>query len=154
MKEIKTEIIINSKPEKVWDILTNFEKHPEWNPFIKFISGNKKVDDKIRRLVTIYAYLRLARSERRTGQAWRYVNSADKLLPLAVDEEDLCRCVDRSRDWDMMLPKDLKEKLDKKDDDIQKNFIKKNEKLNEELKNKTKTADECIKINNNTDTKD
>ena len=45
MKEIRTEIIINSKPEKVWDILTDFERHPEWNPFIKSISGNKKVGE-------------------------------------------------------------------------------------------------------------
>ena len=47
MKEIRTEIIINSKPEKVWDILTDFEKHPEWNPFIKSISGNKKVGEQL-----------------------------------------------------------------------------------------------------------
>ncbi len=47
MKEIKTEIIINSKPEKVWNILTNFEKYPEWNPFIKSILGNKKVGEQL-----------------------------------------------------------------------------------------------------------
>ena len=43
MKEIKTEIIINSKPEKVWNILTNFEKYPEWNPFIKSISIDSEI---------------------------------------------------------------------------------------------------------------
>jgi hypothetical protein len=47
MKEIKTEIAINSNPDKVWSILTNFEKHPEWNPFIKTISGKKKVGEQL-----------------------------------------------------------------------------------------------------------
>ena len=43
MKEIKTEIIINSKPEKVWSILTDFKNQPNWNPFISNISGEKKL---------------------------------------------------------------------------------------------------------------
>ncbi len=47
MKEIKTEIIISSKPEKIWNILTNFEKYTEWNPFIRSISGNKKVGEQL-----------------------------------------------------------------------------------------------------------
>jgi len=47
MREIKTEIIINSNPNKVWDVLTNFDKNSEWNPFIKSISGNKKVGEQI-----------------------------------------------------------------------------------------------------------
>ena len=43
MKEIKTEIIIDSKPEKVWEVLTDFENYPTWNPFIQNISGEQKV---------------------------------------------------------------------------------------------------------------
>lgn len=43
MKEVKTEIIINSNPEKVWKVLTDFENHSTWNPFIINISGDKKV---------------------------------------------------------------------------------------------------------------
>ena len=46
-KEIKTEILINAAPEKVWSILTNFEKYPDWNPFIKSINGELKVGNKI-----------------------------------------------------------------------------------------------------------
>ncbi len=34
MKEIKTEIIINASANKVWEVLTNFEAYPNWNPFI------------------------------------------------------------------------------------------------------------------------
>lgn len=46
-KEIKTEILINASPEKVWAILTNFENYPQWNPFIKSIQGNPIVGEKI-----------------------------------------------------------------------------------------------------------
>lgn len=46
-KEIRTEILINASPEKVWKILTDFEKYPTWNPFIKSIKGNVKVGEKI-----------------------------------------------------------------------------------------------------------
>jgi hypothetical protein len=46
-KEIKTEILINATPEKVWAILTNFEQYPNWNPFIKYIKGEVKVGNKI-----------------------------------------------------------------------------------------------------------
>ena len=42
-KEINTEIIIQASPEKVWKILTDFDRYPEWNPFIKFIKGNVAV---------------------------------------------------------------------------------------------------------------
>jgi hypothetical protein len=46
-KEIKTEILINTTPEKVWNILTDFDKYPNWNPFIKSITGNVAVGNKI-----------------------------------------------------------------------------------------------------------
>ncbi|MFC1785513.1 SRPBCC family protein [Candidatus Neomarinimicrobiota bacterium] len=47
MREIVTEISINATPNKVWNVLTNFYKHPEWNPFITAISGNKNVGEQI-----------------------------------------------------------------------------------------------------------
>ncbi len=46
-KEIITEININATPEKVWNILTDFENYPNWNPFIKSLSGNVAVGKKI-----------------------------------------------------------------------------------------------------------
>jgi hypothetical protein len=46
-KEIKTEILINSTPEKVWSILTKFDNYPNWNPFIKSLNGDVKVGKKI-----------------------------------------------------------------------------------------------------------
>lgn len=39
MLEIKTKINIDCTPEKIWKILTEFEKYPEWNPMIKSIEG-------------------------------------------------------------------------------------------------------------------
>jgi hypothetical protein len=39
MRELRTEIEIDARPESVWEILVDFAKYPEWNPFIKSISG-------------------------------------------------------------------------------------------------------------------
>ncbi len=39
MKEIKTEIIIDANPEKVWKVLTDNTAYPEWNPFIVSMEG-------------------------------------------------------------------------------------------------------------------
>ena len=39
MKELKTEIILNASPQKVWEVLTNFEQYSSWNPFITSIEG-------------------------------------------------------------------------------------------------------------------
>ena len=47
MKEIITEIIIDTKPEKIWKVLTDFESYPTWNPFIQNISGEQKVGSKL-----------------------------------------------------------------------------------------------------------
>jgi hypothetical protein len=41
--EIKTSITINTTPEKVWSILTDFENYGKWNPFIISIVGDMKV---------------------------------------------------------------------------------------------------------------
>jgi len=40
MKKIETEIIINTTPERVWEILIDFENYPNWNPFIRAIVGD------------------------------------------------------------------------------------------------------------------
>jgi len=38
-KEIQTEIIIDAPKEKVWAVLTNFERFPQWNPFVIKLTG-------------------------------------------------------------------------------------------------------------------
>jgi hypothetical protein len=39
LKQIHTEIEINAPVSKVWGILTDFDKYPEWNPFVKSFEG-------------------------------------------------------------------------------------------------------------------
>lgn len=46
-KQIKTQIMISATPDKVWSVLTDFENHPKWNPFIKSITGEVKVGNQI-----------------------------------------------------------------------------------------------------------
>src|ERR1019366_9333864 len=47
MHEIRTEIEIDSTPERVWSILIDFPSHSDWNPFIRFIKGVPKVGDRL-----------------------------------------------------------------------------------------------------------
>lgn len=47
-KEIKTELVIKASPEKVWQVLTDFNKYPEWNPFIKSLHGEMVLGSKFR----------------------------------------------------------------------------------------------------------
>ena len=46
-KLIYSEITIKASPERVWQIFTNFEKYPEWNPFIKLVKGMPTKGEKI-----------------------------------------------------------------------------------------------------------
>jgi hypothetical protein len=47
MKQIRAEIEINASAERVWHILTDFAAFPQWNPFIRQISGELKVGGKL-----------------------------------------------------------------------------------------------------------
>jgi len=47
LKQIETEILIDANPKRVWQVLTDFDNHPKWNPFIKSISGEKEVGKKL-----------------------------------------------------------------------------------------------------------
>jgi hypothetical protein len=46
-KAITTSIQIHAKPEKVWQILTDFVNYPNWNPFITSIQGEAVVGNNI-----------------------------------------------------------------------------------------------------------
>jgi len=50
--ELKTSIRIEASPEVVWDILTDFDAYPEWNPFIKKIEGEVALGNKIKAEIT------------------------------------------------------------------------------------------------------
>jgi hypothetical protein len=47
MKNIQTEILINTDITKVWDVLMNFDSYPTWNPFITSISGERKLGNRL-----------------------------------------------------------------------------------------------------------
>lgn len=47
MKELRTEIVINASPEKVWQVLTDLDRYPEWNPFICHAIGKVKVGEPV-----------------------------------------------------------------------------------------------------------
>lgn len=44
---LRTEIIINATPDKLWAILTDFKNYPNWNPFVTSLTGDVKVGNKI-----------------------------------------------------------------------------------------------------------
>ncbi|WP_046866518.1 SRPBCC domain-containing protein [Microvirga massiliensis] len=39
-KTIETSITIAAPPARVWDVLTDFARFPEWNPFVRSIKGD------------------------------------------------------------------------------------------------------------------
>src|SRR5215218_4856074 len=47
MKELHSQIGIDASSERVWAILTDFASYPQWNPFIRRISGELKVGERL-----------------------------------------------------------------------------------------------------------
>ncbi len=52
-KMVYTEITIKATPEKVWNVFTDFEAYPSWNPFIKAFKGNPVVGGNIEALLQL-----------------------------------------------------------------------------------------------------
>ncbi|MFO7370647.1 MAG: SRPBCC domain-containing protein [Bacteroidales bacterium] len=40
-KELRTETVIHASASRIWEILMDFDRYPNWNPFIISISGNQ-----------------------------------------------------------------------------------------------------------------
>lgn len=51
-KKLHTEITINTTPERVWEILTDFKAYPKWNPFLKSLEGDVLVGKQIKVCIT------------------------------------------------------------------------------------------------------
>lgn len=45
---LNTEIAINATPKKIWEILTNFNTYPSWNPLVKSLTGDVAVGNIIK----------------------------------------------------------------------------------------------------------
>lgn len=48
MKELSTSVEITATPEKIWALLTDFDRYPEWNPFILSILGRAKLRERLK----------------------------------------------------------------------------------------------------------
>jgi hypothetical protein len=46
-KHIRTEIVIKATPAAVWKVLTDFDRYPEWNPFIISLKGKAIKGEKL-----------------------------------------------------------------------------------------------------------
>lgn len=47
MRELRTEIEIAAPPERVWEVVSDFDAYPEWNPFIRSIEGDAEVGSRL-----------------------------------------------------------------------------------------------------------
>jgi hypothetical protein len=54
MKKLQTEIQISAPAQKVWSVLMDFERYPEWNPFIR-IEGRPVVGSQLKNTMTLAA---------------------------------------------------------------------------------------------------
>ena len=48
MQELRTEIEIDATPERVWQVLTDFERYPEWNPFMVSVEGVAREGERLK----------------------------------------------------------------------------------------------------------
>jgi uncharacterized protein YndB with AHSA1/START domain len=48
MKELHSQIDINASAERVWQLLTDFASYPQWNPFIRRISGEPATGERLK----------------------------------------------------------------------------------------------------------
>jgi hypothetical protein len=47
MRELRTEIEFEGKPDEVWEVLADLPAHADWNPFIKTIEGELRPGAKL-----------------------------------------------------------------------------------------------------------
>lgn len=45
--QITSKIDVHATPDRVWEILTDFDAYPEWNPFITSLAGSPSVGGKL-----------------------------------------------------------------------------------------------------------
>jgi hypothetical protein len=48
MKQLHTQIEIAAPAKRVWELLTDFASYPQWNPFIRYISGRLAPGERLR----------------------------------------------------------------------------------------------------------
>ncbi|TDC44089.1 SRPBCC domain-containing protein [Micromonospora sp. KC213] len=43
MREISTQVDVDATPQRVWEVLTDFPRYAQWNPFIREAAGEARV---------------------------------------------------------------------------------------------------------------
>lgn len=46
--DLNTRVTISASPEKVWRVLNDFEKYPEWNPHLRAVDGQPQPNSRTR----------------------------------------------------------------------------------------------------------
>jgi hypothetical protein len=46
--EIRTQIAIDAPPARVWDVIADFSRYPDWNPFILEVIGEARLGASVR----------------------------------------------------------------------------------------------------------
>jgi hypothetical protein len=46
-QQLHSDIVIDASPARVWEIVSDFDAYPEWNPFIRRIAGQMTVGSKL-----------------------------------------------------------------------------------------------------------
>ena len=77
MIKLQTEIQIQAGPEKIWQILTDFSKYPEWNPFITLAIGKVEVGARVEITVPsgskeMKLHCKVVKAEPRQVLSWKY----------------------------------------------------------------------------------
>lgn len=77
MQTLRTEIQIQAAPEKVWQILTDLAKYPEWNPFITQAIGRVEVGARVEITVPsgskeMNLHCKVIKAEPRQMLCWKY----------------------------------------------------------------------------------
>ncbi len=108
MRELDSEIDIAASADRVWEILADFASYPDWNPFIRKISGETRAGSKLEvriqppgsRGFTFRPHL----LEFKTGSRIRWLGSfavpglLDGEHSLAIEELDSGRTLFRQRE--------------------------------------------------------
>lgn len=84
--ELRTEIEIAAPPAAVWQVLTDFSRYGEWNPFLASVEGTLKVGSELRVVVSppggreYHMIMRLITCEPERELRWRGKWGADFLF--------------------------------------------------------------------------